>query len=238
MRFKISFKILAAVCLATVVLALGFSLWCNHKVDSLAKRKVTSDIGAAPHCRVALVLGTNPKNKAGRPNTYFTQRVKTAAALYKAGKADYILVSGDNHTHSYDEPSAMRDALVARGVPRSRIVLDYAGFRTLDSVVRAKEVFGCEEILIVSQADHAARAVTLIKADGSESEALTKPVDKCYTQITAGSETVTDANGRLYIAIAIGNLTATETKGYKVSAFVTDAEGNTYTTKVAEGEFT
>lgn len=166
MRFKISFKILAAVCLATVVLALGFSLWCNHKVDSLAKRKVTSDIGAAPHCRVALVLGTNPKNKAGRPNTYFTQRVKTAAALYKAGKADYILVSGDNHTHSYDEPSAMRDALVARGVPRSRIVLDYAGFRTLDSVVRAKEVFGCEEILIVSQADHAARAVYLAEANG------------------------------------------------------------------------
>lgn len=166
MPFKISFKFVAAVCVSAMVLALGFSLWCNHKVDSLAKRKVTSDIGAAPHCRVALVLGTNPKNKAGRPNSYFTQRVKTAAALYKAGKADYLLVSGDNHTHSYDEPSAMRDALVARGVPRSRIVLDYAGFRTLDSVVRAKEVFGCEEILIVSQADHAARAVYLAEANG------------------------------------------------------------------------
>lgn len=166
MRFKRSFRITAAVFLSAVVLALGFSLWCNHKVDSLAERKVTSDIGAAPHCRVALVLGTNPKNKAGRPNTYFTQRVKTAAALYKAGKADYLLVSGDNHTHSYDEPSAMRDALVARGVPRSRIVLDYAGFRTLDSVVRARDVFGCQEILIVSQADHAARAVYLAEANG------------------------------------------------------------------------
>lgn len=149
-----------------IAVALAFTLWCNYRVESLAGEKVFADVEAVPRCRVALVLGTSPKNRLGRPNTYFTQRIKTAAALYEAGKTDYVLVSGDNHTRSYDEPTAMRDSLIAKGVPSDRIILDYAGFRTLDSVVRAKEVFGCDEILIVSQADHAARAVYLAEANG------------------------------------------------------------------------
>ena len=72
-----------------------------------------------------------------------------------------LIVSGDNHVKEYDEPGCMRDALIRKGVPSSAIVLDYAGFRTLDSVVRAKEVFGQEKITIISQRFHNERAIYL-----------------------------------------------------------------------------
>jgi SanA protein len=89
-----------------------------------------------------------------------------AARLYHSGKVEYLLVSGDNHRHGYDEPTAMREALVARRVPADHIVLDYAGFRTLDSVVRAKEVFGLSSYVLVSQRFHNERALYLAKAFG------------------------------------------------------------------------
>ena len=90
---------------------------------------------------------------------YFVNRMEAAAAVFKAGKADYLLVSGDNHTAGYDEPTAMKDALVRLGVPEERIALDYAGFSTSDSVLRAKLVFGLTQFSIISQRDHALRAI-------------------------------------------------------------------------------
>ncbi|HNX05333.1 MAG TPA: ElyC/SanA/YdcF family protein, partial [Opitutales bacterium] len=92
-------------------------------------------------------------------------------AIYRAGKVRYLLVSGDNHVAGYDEPSDMADALVAAGVPRSRIVLDYAGFSTLDSVVRAKAVFGQEKITIISQEFHNKRALFIARAHGIDAVA-------------------------------------------------------------------
>lgn len=91
-------------------------------------------------------------------------------------KVDYILASGDNHTELYDEPTAMRDSLMAHGVPEDRIILDFAGFRTLDSVVRAKEVFGCDSLTIISQADHNARALYLAGINGIEAVAISAPL--------------------------------------------------------------
>ena len=120
--------------------------------------------------------GTNPLNRVGRPNLYFTTRIKIASDLYHAGKIDYILASGDNHTRKYDEPTAMRDSLMAHGVPEDRIILDFAGFRTLDSVVRAKEVFGCDSITIISQADHCARALYLAKSNDIDAVAIAAPL--------------------------------------------------------------
>ena len=119
-----------------------------------------------PQRRVALVLGCVPLLADGRANLFFQHRMRAAADLFNAGRVDYLLVSGDNHRAGYDEPTAMRDALVARGVPADRIVIDYAGFRTLDSVVRAKTVFGQTELCIVSQRDHAMRAVYIARAHG------------------------------------------------------------------------
>lgn len=119
-----------------------------------------------PQRRVALVLGCVPVLADGRANLFFQHRIQAAADLFKAGRVDYLLVSGDNHRAGYDEPTAMRDALVGRGVPVDRIAIDYAGFSTLDSVVRAKQVFGQSELCIVSQRDHAMRAVFIARAHG------------------------------------------------------------------------
>lgn len=161
---------------ALVVVTAIFTVVVNCNVDSAAAGRIYGDIASVPHNRVALLLGTSPLNRNGRPNSYFTNRINTAASLFHAGKVDYILASGDNHTLYYNEPIAMRDSLRAHGVPADRIVLDYAGFRTLDSVVRAKEIFGCDSLTIISQADHSARALFLARNSGIEAIALQAPL--------------------------------------------------------------
>lgn len=163
---------LGALCLA-VVLA---TVTVNSVVAWHARDRVFASAQEAPHRRVALLLGTSPWNRLGRANTYYTNRMRTAAALYHAGKVDYIIASGDNHTRNYDEPTAMTRSLVELGVPRDRIVADYAGFRTLDSVVRAKEVFGCDTLIIITQADHAERALYLAQANGIDAVAVAAPL--------------------------------------------------------------
>lgn len=158
-----------------VVIAI-FTIYANVKVERAARHSLYDDVASVPYNRVSLLLGTNPLNRFGRPNSYFTNRIRTAAALYNAGKTDYIIVSGDNHVATYDEPTAMRDALVALGVPEERIVPDYAGFRTLDSVVRAREVFGCDSLTIISQADHNARALYIARANSIHAVAIAAPL--------------------------------------------------------------
>ena len=161
---------------AFMLLVIIFTVYANVKVERAAEGKIYTSVDSVPHNKVALLLGTNPLNKWGRPNSYFTNRIKTASELYHAGKVDYIIASGDNHTKDYDEPTAMRDSLMAQGVPEDRIILDFAGFRTLDSVVRAKEIFGCDSLTIISQADHNARALYLAEANGIESVAVSAPL--------------------------------------------------------------
>ena len=160
---------------AFILLGIAFSLYANIRVVKTTEDRMYSTVESVPYNKVALLLGTNPLNKWGRPNPYFTNRINTAAGLYHAGKIDFIIASGDNHTRQYDEPTAMRDSLMAHGVPEDRIILDFAGFRTLDSVVRAKEVFGCDTLTIVSQADHNARALYLARANGIEAVAVSAP---------------------------------------------------------------
>lgn len=121
-------------------------------------------------CRAAVVLGCNPKSRRGLSNLFFTRRIEAARELYEAGRVDVLIVSGDNHIADYDEPSSMKAALVAAGVPENKIVCDYAGFRTLDSVVRAKKVFGLDAFTIVSQPDHLRRAIFLARAFGCDAK--------------------------------------------------------------------
>ena len=121
-----------------------------------------------PRVDVALVLGCAKQLADGRRNLFFSARMAAAAELYRAGKVSYLLVSGDNSRPDYNEPSDMRAALVAAGVPASRIVLDHAGFRTLDSVLRAKDVFGVSRMIVVSQRFHNERAVYLARAHGMD----------------------------------------------------------------------
>src|SRR5204862_2438607 len=109
--------------------------------------------------RVALVLGTSHRSVGGGPNPFFQHRIETAAELYQLGKIDHFILSGDNSTKFYNEPLEMRRALIKKGVPDSAITLDYAGLRTLDSVVRCKMIFGQHKITIITQLFHTYRAL-------------------------------------------------------------------------------
>ena len=170
------FRYIALCAGVLLVLAVCFTIYANIKVEKASSGRIFADVDSIPHNRVALLLGTNPLNRHGGPNSYFVNRVTTAAKLYHAGKINFIIASGDNHTRLYDEPSAMRDSLVAHGVPAGRIILDFAGFRTLDSVVRAREIFGCDSLTIISQADHNARALYLAESNGIKAVALSAPL--------------------------------------------------------------
>ncbi|WP_339377182.1 SanA/YdcF family protein [Cyanothece sp. BG0011] len=130
---------------------------------------IYSDINRVPHRKIALVLGTSKYiQQSGETyyNAYYAYRVKAAAKLYQAGKIDGILVSGDNSTQFYDEPSQMTQDLINLGVPSEYINQDYAGFRTLDSIVRANKVFGLEDYTIISQKFHCQRALYIAQSKG------------------------------------------------------------------------
>jgi SanA protein len=116
---------------------------------------------------VGLVFGTTDRYK-GRENRYFRYRIDAAVEVWKAGKVETLIVSGDNRTKFYNEPEKMKAALIEEGVPASRIVCDYAGLRTLDSVVRAKKIFGADKILVISQRFQNERAIYLAQANGIE----------------------------------------------------------------------
>ena len=148
--------------------------------------KVYRDSQLVPQAPVALVLGTSPTHR-GRVNLFYKRRLEAARDLYEAGAVRAILVSGDNGSTDYDEPGSMRRDLIDLGVPASVITTDHAGFRTLDSVVRAREVFGLERVTIVSQPFHAERAVFLARSAGLEAQAFgaRNPGRKAWLKIRA-----------------------------------------------------
>lgn len=118
----------------------------------------------------ALVLGTARTLADGRLNTFYTARLAAVEELYRSGTVTSILVSGDNSRQGYDEPTAMRDDLIAAGIPGAIIWRDFAGLRTLDSVIRARAVFGLKRCIIVSQPGHLRRAVYLARAHGLDAQ--------------------------------------------------------------------
>jgi SanA protein len=145
--------------LAFVIVLIICLVLCNVWIVKSTEQKVFSDLTKLPDHRVALVLGTSHRVVGGGPNPYFFKRIETAALLYKLGKIDHFILSGDNRTMFYNEPWEMRKALIKEGVPESAITLDYAGLRTLDSVVRSKQIFGQNKITIITQPFHSYRAL-------------------------------------------------------------------------------
>lgn len=145
----------AATCLLYLVALVGSTIL----VQRATRGRTYSDVAAVPFRRVGLVLGTSRLLGDGRPNGFFDNRIAAAAALIRARKVDYLIVSGDNHIQGYDEPGDMKAALIQAGVPPERIYCDYAGFRTLDSIVRVREVFRQNQVTIVSQEFHNQRAI-------------------------------------------------------------------------------
>ncbi|MDJ0836630.1 MAG: ElyC/SanA/YdcF family protein [Acidobacteriota bacterium] len=150
------------VLLGAVVL--GLNLWMTQTTKAGIYNQ-TDDI---PFNRVGLVLGTSPWLRGGGSNPFFVHRIEAATALYKAGKVTHLVVSGDNRHHSYNEPQMMKNALQKRGIPAHAVTLDYAGFRTLDSVVRLHKIFGQKQFTVVSQRDHCYRAVFIARHHGLE----------------------------------------------------------------------
>lgn len=145
--------------LITSVVFLVLLVTCNIWVVQSTRNRVYSDLAHLPEHRVALVLGTSHKTVGGGSNLFFEKRMETAAELYHLGKIDHFILSGDNSSLYYNEPRAMQKALIAKGVPATAITLDYAGLRTLDSVVRSKEIFGQQKITIITQPFHSYRAI-------------------------------------------------------------------------------
>lgn len=121
---------------------------------------------------VALVLGTSKRTVDGRPNRFFVERMNAAANLFERKKIRHLLVSGDNSSKYYNEPRDMLEALGDLNIPEKDISLDYAGFRTLDSVVRSKEVFGQKTITIVTQEFHCYRSLFIARKFGIKAEAF------------------------------------------------------------------
>ncbi len=146
--------------------ATGAALWaCDVWVSRAAAGRCHQQTQAMPAAPVAVVMGCSPKTR-GEPNRFYHARIQAGAALFKAGKVQALIVSGDNATKEYDEPTAMKADLAAAGVPEDRIYCDYAGFRTLDSVVRAQAVFGQSRFIVVSQRFHNERAIFLARRHG------------------------------------------------------------------------
>lgn len=154
--------------LMTVMIFIVVIICCNWYVAYRTASFTTNSIENLPDYGTALVLGTSKLLANGVPNPYFSYRIQSAAKLYKAQKVKYFILSGDNSRGTYNEPQDMKNALVSEGVPPSAIFLDYAGFRTLDSVVRSNKIFGQNRLIIISQKFHTERAVYIAQHLGLE----------------------------------------------------------------------
>ena len=157
---KIFKTILGLICIF-VLICIALLLICNKIVVNNAEGKVFSDIDSIKYNKVGLLLGTTPQARFDRiTNYFFIYRIDAAEQLYKAGKIEKILISGDeNSLDGINEPECMRDSLVARGVPADAIILDGKGYRTICSVVNANKVYGLKSFTIISQEFHNERAI-------------------------------------------------------------------------------
>lgn len=147
--------------LGVLLLVIG----CNLIVAWEANGKTYDSVSQIPHNRIGLLLATSPITPGGAHNFYFDNRIKAADELYKAGKIDYIIASGGDYTKTQkigcDEPKSILDSLVARGVPADRIILDYEGTTTRNSIYKAGQIYGLDSVTIISQRDHNERAIFL-----------------------------------------------------------------------------
>ena len=143
------------------IICLAIMLICNQIVVNNAEGKAFSDIDSIKYNKVGLLLGTTPQARITKvKNYFFIYRLDAAEQLYRAGKIEKILISGDEHSlDGVNEPECMRDSLVARGIPERAIILDGKGYRTINSIVNANKVFGLKSFTIISQEFHNERAI-------------------------------------------------------------------------------
>lgn len=138
----------------------------NNWVENVAKNKHFNNVNLVPETKVALLLGTGKYLKNGYENLYYVNRIKACVELWESGKIKFIIISGDNRRLDYNEPEMMMKDLIEAGIPSNKIFLDFAGLRTLDSVVRAREIFGQPSFIVVSQQFHNERAIFIAEKNG------------------------------------------------------------------------
>ncbi len=161
-RFRRIFKFINYLLLLFFVVGLV----CFYAIDKSSEKFLFETYYSIPACKTGIVLGTSKRLANGTENLYFSYRMDAAEKLFRAGKVKYLILSGDNRANHYNEPKDMQKELIRRGIPDSCLVPDYAGLRTFDSMVRCKNVFGQDSVIVISQQFHNARAVYISRQIG------------------------------------------------------------------------
>lgn len=160
-------KKLALVLLASFTVLSVFAIYfANRAINDATQGLLYSDTEDVPYNKTGLLLGTGKYLSNGMINPFYRNRIVAAAELIRSGKIKYLVISGDNSRKGYSEPEDMRADLIAQGIDSKSIYLDYAGFRTFDSVVRLKKIFGQDSVTIISQPFHNQRAIYIAKREG------------------------------------------------------------------------
>lgn len=147
--------ILLGFCFIIAAIIMILQYWIHFTTKAF----IYSDVNRLPDSDFAVVLGTSRYLQNGKSNPFYTERIKGAAELYHLGKVKHFIVSGDNRHLNYNEPRMMAQDLIKKGVPQSAITYDFAGFRTLDSMIRAHKVFELNHFIVVTQQFHCERAL-------------------------------------------------------------------------------
>lgn len=171
MALKRLFRVLIILCVVAIAGILILDRWISWKTAPY----IYDDLDKVPFRDVGVVLGTSKYLRTGGINQYYQYRIDGAQGLYHAKKVNYLLLSGDNAQVSYNEPRTMRRDLVNAGIPKNNIVLDFAGFRTLDSVIRARRVFNTDNFTIITQRFHCERALFIAMHMGIEAQCYAVP---------------------------------------------------------------
>lgn len=167
--------------LISPIFILIFSLLSYYGIALYSSPKCYTNIKDIPKRDIAILLGTSRLLNSGYKNQYFYFRTRACIKLFESGKVKHILISGDNGRTGYNEPEEMMNELIKGGVPREKITLDFAGFRTLDSVIRARKIFGVTSAVFVSQEFHNQRAIFLSRFKGIDALGFNaKDVSKNY----------------------------------------------------------
>lgn len=151
--------------LSLLIIALSTYFVPDVLIKVSTQKQLFNTINNIPSNKVGLLLGTSKYLKSGRLNFYYKYRIDAAVELYKSGKIKFLLISGDNGQIEYNEPQTIKNDLIKRGIPSNIIYLDHAGFRTWDSIIRAKKVFGESKLTVISQKFHNERAIFIGKCN-------------------------------------------------------------------------
>lgn len=154
------------ISLYSFLFGLFLVFWSNFSVYYESKEFISTDLTKLPAVKTGLLLGTSRNLRRGKKNAYFFHRIDACVQLFEAGKIKNVLISGDNGRKEYNEPEDMKRELISRGIPEENIFLDYAGFDTYDSVLRAWKIFGQKSFIVISQHFHNQRAVYIARRFG------------------------------------------------------------------------